>query len=42
MAHGPAHAVGYSSEYAFSRAFLRHRGSAPSHYRAGIRAGSAG
>jgi len=37
-----AHAVGYSSEYAFSRAFLRQRGSSPSHYRAEIRSRSAG
>jgi AraC-like DNA-binding protein len=37
-----AHAVGYSSEYAFSRAFLRQRGASPSHYRAGVRASSAG
>jgi len=36
-----AHAVGYTSEYAFSRAFLRHRGTSPGRYRAARRAAAA-
>lgn len=35
-----AHAVGYASEYAFSRAFLRQRGTSPSRYRAAMRSRS--
>src|SRR5581483_6485003 len=36
-----AHAVGDTSEYAFSRAVLRHRGTSPGRYRAARRAGAA-
>lgn len=37
-----AHAVGYTSEFAFSRAFLRQRGTSPSRYRAASRRGRDG
>ena len=33
-----ADAVGYRSEYSFSRAFIRHRGLAPGRYRRDARA----
>ncbi len=36
--HGVAHAVGYTSVYAFSRAFRRARGVPPGRYRALARA----
>ena len=37
-----AHAVGYSSEYAFNRAFARHRGQPPGRYRRRALAAPAG